>query len=108
MEVVVNKQTEQAHWIAATDADFIAWPTFLLNVYAVELVDPGVNQLRVKLLGYAGIIATTPPRFSLTPLAIKGDWMLVSTLGLADRIVPSGWIRWRKDDKLLVRYSLLS
>lgn len=108
LEVVINKQTGQTHWIAAADADFVDWSTFLLNVYDVELIDPEANPLRFKPLDNASIIATTMQGFSLRPLAICGDWMMVPTTGLADRILPYGWIRWRKDDQLLIRYSLLS
>ena len=108
IEVVTNKQTGQTNWISRMDVDFIEWPSFLLNVFSVEIIEPGINPLRYKPLDHAGIIATTPERFSLSPVAIRGDWIMVSTLGLADRIVPTGWIRWRRNDSLLIRYSLLS
>lgn len=108
MEVVVNKQTELTCWISRSDAEFTDWPTFLLGVYAVELINPQTNPLRLKPLDHANIVATATVRFPLKPLAIKGDWAMVPTLGLAGRIVPNGWIRWRKNDRLLVKYSLLS
>ncbi len=108
IEVVVNRQTGLTHWMAAEDAEFIDWSTFLLNVYDVELIDPEANPVRIKPLANAAILATPSDRFSLRPLAIRGEWIMVPTLGLADRIQPYGWIRWRKDDKLLIRYSLLS
>lgn len=108
LEVVVNKQTELSYWVSRSDADFIDWPTFLLSVYSIEPINPQTNPLRFKPLDHASIIATTPERFPLKPLAIKGDWAMVSTLGLDDRIVLHGWIRWRKDDRLLIRFSLLS
>jgi hypothetical protein len=108
LEVIVNKQTGQSYWIAAHDAAFIDWPEFLLNVYDIELHDPETNPVRLKPLDDASTVATTPERFSLRPLAVKNDWIMVATLGLADRIVPYGWVRWRKEDKLLIIYSLLS
>lgn len=108
IEVVVNKQTGLSYWISRGDAEFIHWPGFLLTVYDVELADPETNPLRFKPDDTADIVATTPARFALRPLAIKGDWMMVPTLGLADRIAPYGWIRWRKDDTLLITFSLLS
>jgi hypothetical protein len=108
LEVVVNRQTGQTTWIARADADFIDWPAFLLNVHSVELMDVEANPLRLKPHDHASIVATTPERFSLTPIAIQGDWLMVSTSGLSDKILPYGWIRWRKDDRLLISYSLLS
>jgi hypothetical protein len=72
------------------------------------LIDPGNNPVLFKPLDHASIVAVVPERFSFRPLAIKGDWIMVATLGLADRIVPYGWIRWRKQDRIMIRYSLLS
>lgn len=108
LEVVVNKLTGQTCWISTTDADFTDWTSFLLNVHSVELIDPEASPLRFNSTDDAGIVATTPERFPLQPLAIKGDFMMVSTRGLADRIRPYGWIRWRKNDRLLIRFSMLS
>ena len=86
---------------------YIDWPTFLLDVVAVEVIDAAANPIRVKPLDQAGILAEAPGH-PLPPLAIRGSWMQVSTGDLADRIAPSGWIRWRDGDRLLIRYSLLS
>lgn len=52
------------------------------------------------------ILATTTA--ALPPLAVQGDWLKVSIGHLADRIVPEGWIRWRRGDQLLVAYNPLS
>ena len=108
MEVVVNKQTNQTYWISREDAEFNAWPMFLLNIFSISLINPEKNPLLFKPHKDASIVATTPPRFELQPLAIQEDWMMVSTIGLADRIMPTAWIRWRNKDSLLIRYSLLN
>jgi hypothetical protein len=83
------------------------WGTFLTNVVAVEIIDVATNPIRIKPLDNAGILAQVPGA-QLRPIAVRGDWLLVSTVGLADRIVPTGWIRWKKDNVLLITYSLLS
>lgn len=108
LEVVVNKQTTLSYWILRDDAEFIAWSDFLLDIFSVELINPKTNPLLFKPHKDASIVATTPPRFDLKPLAIQDDWMMVSTNGLAGRIVPTAWIRWRNNDSLLIRYSILN
>ena len=107
IEVVVNQQTGLTRWVDRQAVEFIDWPTFLLNVVAVEVTDAVANPIRVKPLDHAGILAEAPD-IPLPPLAIRGSWMQVSTADVADRMPPSGWIRWRDDDRLLIRYSLLS
>ena len=105
IEVVVNRETGQASWIDRHAVEFIHWPTFLLDVVAVEVHDPEGNPVRVKPLDHASVLADAT--LPLRPLAIQGSWLQVSTNGLADRIAPTGWIRWRDGDRLLITYSLL-
>ena len=105
IEVVVNRETGQTSWIDRHAVECIHWPTFLLNVVAVEVNDPEGNPVRVKPLDHASVLADAT--LSLQPLAIQGSWLQVSTNGLADRIAPTGWIRWRDGDRLLITYSLL-
>lgn len=105
--MVVNNTTGQTAWISRTNADFFDWHEFLLNVVAIELIDEVNNPVRLKPLDKAGVLITPMPRFQLQPLAIQGDWLMVSTNGLADRIRPAGWIRWRDGDKMLIKYSIL-
>ncbi len=106
IEVVVNRETGQTRWIDRHAVECIHWPTFLLNVVAVEVNDPEGNPVRVKPLDHASVLADAT--LSLQSLAIQGSWLQVSTNGLADRIAPTGWIRWREGDRLLISFSLLS
>lgn len=107
IEVVVNHQTGRTAWIDRQAATYIDWPTFLLDVAAVEVQDAEANPIRVKPLDHAGIMAEAPG-IPLPPLAIQGSWLQVSTAAVADRMPPTGWIRWRNGDRLVITFSLLS
>jgi hypothetical protein len=106
IEVVVNQKTGETRWVDRQAVRFAEWPTFLLEVFAVEVIHPNSNPVRARPDKRSPVLSTA--RASLRPLAIQGDWMQVSTDGLADKIVPTGWIRWRDGNRLLVEYSLLS
>lgn len=107
LEVVVNRDTGRTAWVSRHAVDFIHWPDFLLDVFAVELIDPANNPMRIKPLLHASPVAL-PPRAQLRPLAVQGDWLQVALLGEDGQSGQTGWIRWRKDERLLIRYSLLS
>ncbi|HLA64857.1 MAG TPA: hypothetical protein VK610_10550 [Rhodothermales bacterium] len=103
VEVVGNATTGQSIWVARMDVTFIAWPEFLLGVAAVEVYDSEANPVRYVPHPEGGVLSSRPG--ALPPLAVRGDWLRVATRDLADRIPPSGWVRWRDGDFLLLTYS---
>ncbi|MCC6939476.1 MAG: hypothetical protein IT226_14750 [Flavobacteriales bacterium] len=106
IEVEVNGLDGRTAWVDRQAVQLRLWPEFILNTVAVEILDPETNPIRIKPLDHAAIMADGANAL-LKPLAVQGDWLMVGTSELADRIAPTGWIRWRKDGKLLVDYSLL-
>ncbi|HNR55820.1 MAG TPA: hypothetical protein PKJ19_11685, partial [Flavobacteriales bacterium] len=78
----------------------------ILGVNTVEILDPAANPIRLKPLEHAAILADGANAL-LTPVAVQGDWLQVRTHELADRMPPTGWVRWRRGDQLLVHYNLL-
>lgn len=107
LEVVVNRQSGQTAWVDRQAVECVLWPDFLLSVYAVELLDPTNNPMRIKPLLHASPVAL-PERAQLKPLAMQGDWLRVEILDDAGQARVTGWIRWRDAQGLLIRYSLLS
>lgn len=105
-EVVLNETDGRTAWVQRSQGIVRLWPEFLLSATAVEIIDPATNPIRVKPLDHASPLADGANAL-LSPLAVQGDWLLVRTHELADRIQPTGWIRWCKDGVLLVEYSLL-
>jgi len=107
LEVIVNNTNGLTRWVDRQAFGYVDWGTYLTSIVAVEIIDVNTNPIRTKAQDNASILAQVPGA-QLRPIAVKGDWLLVSTVGLADRIVPTGWIRWKKDGVLLVMYSILS
>ena len=105
-EVVVNETDGRTAWVQRSQGIVRLWPEFILGATAVEILDPATNPIRTKPLDHASPLADGADAL-LAPLAVQGDWLLVRTHELADRIQPTGWIRWRKDGVLVVEYSLL-
>lgn len=113
VEVVVNtveprpRMIPRTAWVSRTDANFSTWTEFLLEVHSVETTDPESNPLRGVPDDSAAAVGTTD-NISLRALAIQGDWMRVEEADAREVGLPTGWIRWRADGRLLVRFSLLS
>lgn len=100
VEVVTNRSDGRTAWLRRDRVEIVAWPDVLLQ--SLLTIDPEANPLRTRPTDEASILATTPAGVRLRPLAVRGDWVQVSTLGLADRIPPSGWVRWTDGARLLV------
>ncbi len=107
IEVIVNTTTGQTSWVDGQAIAYREWGTFLTGIVAVEVIDIEKNPIRLKPLDHSSILAQVPGA-QLRPIAVQGDWLLVSSVGLADRIVPTGWIRWRRGGQLMITYSMLS
>lgn len=100
-EVALDEAGRTA-WVPLDRLEMHAWAEVLPNVFAVAAPDPEANPIRTAAADDAPVLATTDSGWPLRPLAVRGDWVLVSTLGLADRIAPSGWMRWRRGGRLAV------
>jgi hypothetical protein len=106
VEVVVSTRTGETYWVDRSAVRFVSWAELLVSVPAVEAIDAEATPVRVRPTDEADALSTAAA--PLPPLAVNGEWLKVSIHHLADRIQPEGWIRWRRGDRLLVRYSPLS
>lgn len=104
-EVIVNSLTQQKVWVDRRAGKLLFWPEFLLSVYSVEFPDGAPQTVRVKPLSYAGKV-TTDFDF-MKPVFVRDKWMQVNLLDGDLNKVAEGWIRWRNENSLLIRYSLL-
>lgn len=108
-QVVVNEFDGQKAWLSTRDVEILLWPEFLLLVNSVEIIDENENPLRVKALDHAGLFQGIPDGdYFLQPFLVKDDWLQVKVLDKDLKEKGKAWLRWRRDGKLLVRYSLLS
>lgn len=106
IEVEVNTIDGRTAWIHRQDLQFMSWEEFILGAVAVEVLDAGRNPIRAKGVSDASVLATVGNK-NLRPVAVRGDWLLVTGYQDEEGIIPTGWIRWREGEKLLVEYSLL-
>lgn len=106
VELEVNRSTGQTAWVDAYSVELSYWPQFLLSVNSVEVLDPAENPVRLKALDHASEVSVD---YSLlTPIMVKGEWIKVALVGDDYQKVAEGWIRWAKDGKWQIRYSLFS
>ncbi|MBK6815228.1 MAG: hypothetical protein IPG82_07140 [Saprospiraceae bacterium] len=109
LEVIGNKITGQTIWIDSESAEYLEWPGFLLNVYAVSMLDPVHHPIKAKPVDNASVVKIQDlDNLTLQPIAIQGEWMEVLLVDNDDKPISKGWIRWKKNDRMLISYSLLS
>lgn len=105
-EVIVNATNNQTAFVDKYAGKIQYWPEFLLGVHSIEFSDPSKYKVYARPFDYAGTIET--PYNFIRPIKIENEWMYVELQGNDFKEVAKGWIRWRKDGKMLIIYSLLS
>lgn len=106
IEVVVNTTTNQTAHVDRYAGEIQYWPEFLLHVNSVEFVENSIQNVHERDFLKSGIV-TTSFRF-MKPKIIKQNWMQVDLLNDTFEKVGQGWIQWKSEEKLLIRYALLS
>ncbi|MEX2568796.1 MAG: hypothetical protein WD431_22835 [Cyclobacteriaceae bacterium] len=106
VEIVVNAQNGQTSYVSKYAGDVIYWPDVLLGVHSVEFFPDADEKVRARPFSASGIIQT--PYEFIKPIKIKEDWAEVLLLDGDFKKVGEGWIQWKRDDKMLVQYNLLS
>jgi hypothetical protein len=105
-EVILNNQTQRTGYVDRSAGEIIYWPEFLLRVFSVEFPPDKIQTIRFKPLDYSAEVKTTYD--FMRPIEVKDDWLQVLLLDDDFKTVGNGWIQWRKDNKLIIAYSLLS
>jgi len=106
VQVVVDRASGETRWVDRSAVSFSGWPEFLLDVVAVESLDPTTNPVRSSPDTTAAALSVG--RTTVRPLAVRGSWLQVAVEDDAVRTRSVGWIRWRDGDTLLVAWSPLS
>jgi hypothetical protein len=105
-EIVVNKTIGQTSYVSKQAGKVISWQDFLLSVNSVEFPESSKGKVHDREFENSGRIQT--PFEFMRPIRIKGEWMEVLLIDDNFKTVGKGWIRWLKDDRLLIKYNLLS
>ncbi|WP_411896182.1 hypothetical protein [Winogradskyella sp. A2] len=105
-EVIVNTINNQTAYVDRYGGKLLYWPEFLMGIHSVEFHDSSKHKVYVKPLDYATTVNTS--HSFMRPIKIQNEWLYVALQNEDFKEVNRGWIRWRKDGKLLITYSLLS
>lgn len=106
VQVIVNNQNGQTAFVDKHRGRIILWPEFLLSVHSIEFPPESDQKVKSRPFEASGNIKI--PFSFMHPILIREDWMQVELWDDNFYKVGKGWIRWRKDGKLLITYSLLS
>lgn len=106
LEVETNKETGATAWVSGRVAKIYLWPEFLLNVFSIENLFPEINPLRIKPLLPASQVLIDDYEF-MTPVLIKDSWVMVDLLDNDLKKLGEGWLMWKDNQKILIRYYLL-
>lgn len=106
VEVSVNDKIQKISYLDRFAGEILYWPEFLLRVHSVELLSGSEQKIHIKPLDYAGEVNM---KFDfLKPVMIQDEWMSVELYDENYVRLGNGWIQWKKNNKLLISYSLLS
>jgi len=107
LEVTVNTTNNQTMFVDRLAGKLLYWPEFFMSVNSVEFPNPENNSIYERPFESAGKMNPVSYSF-MRPLKVKNEWMHVEFIGDDYDSIGKGWIRWMKDGKLLITYSLLS
>ena len=105
IEITVNTVTQNTAYIDRFAGKIILWPEFLLKVYSIEMLPENPQTIKIKPLENAGEVLSEYE--FLQPISIKNEWIQVELQDKDLKPLNKGWLRWKKDEKLLISYSLL-
>jgi hypothetical protein len=105
LKVEANKLTGQVSYLDKTKGTFLPWPEFLMINNGITFNEKSEGKVYTKPFENAGQI---PLQFEyIKPLLIQKDWMYAK---LVDKDLVEngkGWIRWKKENELLINSALL-
>lgn len=110
-EVIVNEETNLKKYIKANDKvlKFETWEQHILGLFAVDF-DEKENPLLDAPEGRTKNFVKSDITFR--PVEIKGEWLKIKLEPNVEKQTEetqqeSGWIKWKKDGKLLIELSRL-
>lgn len=108
LQVVTNKQSNQTAWVGEEYMDLLTWPRFLTSIHSVEPTNWSANPVKMSPDDGSDTMPNIGPDHILEAKSRSGDWLNVVVSDQNYQSVGRGWIRWRKDGELMLKYNLLS
>lgn len=108
VELLTNAGAGQRHWVDRDAVTILFWPDFLCTVFAVEPLSPENYPLRERPLDHSAPLTVDYGEIILLPQYAQGDWLRVMLTSDGTPTERMAWLRWRHEQRLLVRWSYLS
>lgn len=114
-EVIVNNENGKTYWLKKGKwTKYLSWEMFLKNMFSIERL-PNQKQKIMSLPEEDSKEFKYSGEDCFQVRSMKGDWIEIFTADYCSEgysnsktKIKSGWIKWRKGNKLLIRYFITS
>ena len=103
IKVVGNSKNGKEIYLNKNAGKFLFWPEMILSSNIIEFIASKEQIPKIKPLDYAEDLKIDFTFMRL--LLIKEEWLFVALQNNDYKNVEKGWIRWKKDNELLIIYS---
>ena len=107
IELTVNESQNKALYVSADSGTYVDWNQFIIQAHSVEILDTFPQKIKSQPFHGSKTVFFNEDVI-LVPIHVKGDWLFVEVDDLQYNPIGHGWIQWKKDGELLIRYQLLS
>lgn len=111
--VVTNNERGEMYWTKSeASKKYFPWSTFLVNeTTGIDINEDFTLDIKLQPNDSAKTIRKFDKRDCLEAIDCRGDWIKIRTHEMFDcnrhpQPIKSGWIRWKKDGRLTVNFSL--
>ena len=107
LEIIVNDETGETLWVKYDHSfKYEGWLEFLREAFTIGRNEPTTNPIYTKPDINSAMINDSGRQDFFKVKSIKGDWMEIYDPEWANvnENIASGWIKWKKDGKLLIHY----
>jgi hypothetical protein len=115
LQVYTDNEKGITMWTKADASQrFIEWPKFLLKEISAVDKNPSFElDIKTSPDESSKTIKKIEPTDCFEVLEIKGEWMHIKTNLEAEcneskKVIKSGWIKWKLNNKLAISYSLMA
>lgn len=111
IQIIVNTDTKDKKWIQLSETLLMqTWDNFLIN--ATTAIDPlNPTDIKAEPNINAKTLRKSTGEDCFEAIEIKGDWIKIKTNETLDcnehsQPIKSGWIKWKENNQLIVKYYL--
>ncbi len=107
LEVIVNNEDGKSYWIKrTTETVFQTSEEYFKAMFSIDRLPDEKQEIRVQPTDASAKIQYEG-RHCFIVKSVKGDWIEIATEGhcATEKVtqIKSGWIRWRRGEKLLIK-----